>query len=62
MSGINLAKYAVGASDSFKGTGVWSGIKFDRPPKEDNKKSSEDVEIIPPATANSNSKSKSNAN
>ena len=30
MSGIDLAKYAVGATDSFQGTGVWSGIKFKR--------------------------------
>jgi hypothetical protein len=32
MSGIDLIKYGIGAQDSFQGTGVWSGVKFDRKP------------------------------
>ena len=43
MSSIDLAKYAVGASDSFQGTGVWSGIKFKREEEGTSAKDSKDA-------------------
>ena len=29
-SSFDLVRYAVGSTDSFKGTGVWSFVEFDR--------------------------------
>eukprot|EP00465_Bigelowiella_longifila_P005534 CAMPEP_0185256662 /NCGR_PEP_ID=MMETSP1359-20130426/5744_1 /TAXON_ID=552665 /ORGANISM="Bigelowiella longifila, Strain CCMP242" /LENGTH=43 /DNA_ID= /DNA_START= /DNA_END= /DNA_ORIENTATION= len=34
MTAIDSVKYAVGASDKFQGTGVWSFLKAERPSKE----------------------------
>ena len=33
-SAIDLVGYQMGMSDSFQGTGVWSGIKMEREPKD----------------------------
>jgi len=30
---VDLAAYSAGMTDSFQGTGVWSGIKLEREPK-----------------------------
>jgi hypothetical protein len=34
-SSIDLASYGLGMSDKFKGTGVWSGVEFERPQEKD---------------------------
>lgn len=41
-SAFDLAQYAVGASDSFKGTGVFSFIEFDRESSDNNDSAAED--------------------
>eukprot|EP00467_Chlorarachnion_reptans_P017970 CAMPEP_0114512626 /NCGR_PEP_ID=MMETSP0109-20121206/15086_1 /TAXON_ID=29199 /ORGANISM="Chlorarachnion reptans, Strain CCCM449" /LENGTH=50 /DNA_ID=CAMNT_0001692343 /DNA_START=310 /DNA_END=462 /DNA_ORIENTATION=- len=38
MTAIDSVKYAVGASDKLKGTGVWSFIEAERKPAEDDDK------------------------
>ena len=40
-SAIDLAGYAAGQTDTFRGTGVWSGMKFEReePGKDDKNES-----------------------
>jgi hypothetical protein len=39
-----LASYALGKTDKFKGTGVWSMIEFEREKKDDKKPEAEPVQ------------------
>lgn len=51
MSAIDGVRYATGQTDKFRGTGVWSFIKFER---EQSESGDESVEIVDPKTATRN--------
>ena len=46
-----MVAYGLGATDKFKGTGVWSGVEFQRERKEE-----KETKELPPATETTTSR------